>query len=49
MPNGNGGFNVDGTNTYAADGTYSIKVTLADLGGSTGSVNSTDAAMMAPQ
>ncbi|HEX5446523.1 MAG TPA: DUF4214 domain-containing protein, partial [Pirellulales bacterium] len=35
MANGNGGFNVTGSHTYAEEGTQAIAVTIADLGGST--------------
>jgi phospholipase C len=38
---GKGGFNVVGSNTYAATGNYTVTVAIADAGGSTASVDST--------
>jgi hypothetical protein len=50
-PNGNGGFNVSGTQTYAEEGTYAVNVTITDSGGTTAQVNSTanvaDASLLA--
>jgi hypothetical protein len=50
-PNGVGGFQVTGTHTYAEEGTNSITVAIADVGGSTATANSTanvaDATLMA--
>jgi hypothetical protein len=34
-PDGSGGFNVTGTNTYAEEGSYTVTVTITDEGGST--------------
>jgi hypothetical protein len=39
--NGSGGFNVTGTNTYAADGVFAFTVTIKDAGGSSVTANST--------
>jgi phospholipase C len=39
--NGNGGFQVVGSNSYAEEGSYSIAVSITDAGGSSASVNST--------
>jgi CSLREA domain-containing protein len=39
--NSQGGFSVVGANTYAADGTYPIAVTINDAGGSSASVSAT--------
>ena len=41
VANGSGGFDVTGTNAYAEEGSYTIGVTIADVGGSTASANST--------
>jgi hypothetical protein len=40
-PNGQGGFNVSGSNTYAAPGTYTITVVITDRFGGTGMAEST--------
>jgi hypothetical protein len=49
--NGSGGFQVSGTHTYAEEGTNSVTVSIADLGGSTATASSTvnvaDAALSA--
>jgi uncharacterized delta-60 repeat protein len=39
--NSSGGFNVTGTNTYAAAGTYTITVQISDVGGATATATST--------
>jgi len=39
--NGTGGFNVSGVNTYAEEGTQTVKVTITDSGGATAVANST--------
>jgi phospholipase C len=38
---GNGGFNVVGSNTYAATGNHTVAVAISDVGGSTATVGST--------
>jgi streptogramin lyase len=39
--NGQGGFSVSGTNTYAADGTFATTVTITDAGGSSTAAHGT--------
>src|SRR5207245_1730785 len=51
IANGTGGFDVVGSHTYAEEGTYTVGVTVTDVGGSSASANSTatvaDAALTA--
>jgi hypothetical protein len=42
-PNGSGGFNVSGSNTYAEEGNYNISVAISDAGGAKTSAASTAA------
>jgi hypothetical protein len=41
MANGSGGFDVTGSNTFAAAGSYGVSVLIKDVGGSTMAANST--------
>jgi hypothetical protein len=46
--NGSGGFNVSGSNTYGQEGSYTVGVTIQDVGGSTASAGSTASVADAP-